>query len=348
MLFITGGDQMKTLSEVVKIVGMSRRVIQEYEKAGLSKTPSETNKYGHLLYDDKTIERLRQIRFYRDMGYDKKRMKAFFENNKDFDSREAIMSRIELMEREKERLEALIGEARGLTELGLSPSAMHSSLPKAEDLPYDTLSAIIDRVCIDNDDDGFVNVFTEEDGDKLLEIAEKAAKCLESGLPCESSEMQSCVRELHRTLSKALLGSVFTLSWVSLCLCPDTELSAEIDDALGNGYSAYLFSAIRHYCKNEPDTPTDRSLKTTLKAIEAYRKKSYAPDSEEVTNEVGKLYDIFNTINVIPRDKRPKLFHNFGRLMGDKKFSEKFDSDDDRKTAEFFSKAVCGYCERIL
>ena len=182
---------MKTLSEVVKIVGMSRRVIQEYEKAGLSETPSVTNKYGHLLYDDKTIERLRQIRFYRDMGYDKKQMKAFFENNSDFDSREAIMSRIELMEREKERLEALIGEARGMTELGLSPSAVHSALPGGEELPYDLVSAITNRVCTDSEQVSFVNVFTEEDASKLLNIAEKAAKCLESGLPCESSEMQS-------------------------------------------------------------------------------------------------------------------------------------------------------------
>ena len=30
----------KTLSEVVEIVGMSRRVIQEYEEAGLSKKPT--------------------------------------------------------------------------------------------------------------------------------------------------------------------------------------------------------------------------------------------------------------------------------------------------------------------
>lgn len=91
---------MKTFSEVVKLVGMSRRVIREYEKAGLSETPSETNKYGHLLYDGKTIERLRQIRFYRDMDYDKKQMRVFFED-KNFDSRKEILSRPELMEQEK-------------------------------------------------------------------------------------------------------------------------------------------------------------------------------------------------------------------------------------------------------
>ena len=42
---------MKTLHEVTQIVGMTRRVIQEYEKAGLATAPTATNKYGHLLYE---------------------------------------------------------------------------------------------------------------------------------------------------------------------------------------------------------------------------------------------------------------------------------------------------------
>ena len=40
---------MKTLNEVIDIVGLKRRAIQEYEKAGLAKKPTHSNKYGHLL-----------------------------------------------------------------------------------------------------------------------------------------------------------------------------------------------------------------------------------------------------------------------------------------------------------
>ena len=46
---------MKTLNEVVDLVDVTRRVIQEYEKAGLAKTPTTTNKYGHLQYDESAI-----------------------------------------------------------------------------------------------------------------------------------------------------------------------------------------------------------------------------------------------------------------------------------------------------
>lgn len=65
---------MKTLNEVVDLVDMTRRVIQEYEKAGLAKTPTTTNKYGHLQYDESAIERLWQIRFYRELGYNKEQI----------------------------------------------------------------------------------------------------------------------------------------------------------------------------------------------------------------------------------------------------------------------------------
>lgn len=47
---------MKTLNEVVDLVDMTRRVIQEYEKAELAKAPTTTNKYGHLQYDESSIE----------------------------------------------------------------------------------------------------------------------------------------------------------------------------------------------------------------------------------------------------------------------------------------------------
>lgn len=39
-----GSEMMKSLSEVVKLVGISRRVIQEYEDAGLAERPTITNK----------------------------------------------------------------------------------------------------------------------------------------------------------------------------------------------------------------------------------------------------------------------------------------------------------------
>ena len=41
---------MKTLNEVVDIVGLKRRAIQEYEEAGLADKPTTKNKSGYLWF----------------------------------------------------------------------------------------------------------------------------------------------------------------------------------------------------------------------------------------------------------------------------------------------------------
>ena len=56
------------MKQVCEMTGASRRAVQGYEELGMV-SPSGRNKYGHLLYDEIALERIRQIRFYRDMGF---------------------------------------------------------------------------------------------------------------------------------------------------------------------------------------------------------------------------------------------------------------------------------------
>lgn len=57
-----------TLRELCEGLDISRRVIQGYEKAGLV-VPSDKTKRGYLLYDEKTKEKIKQIRFYQQLGF---------------------------------------------------------------------------------------------------------------------------------------------------------------------------------------------------------------------------------------------------------------------------------------
>ncbi len=57
-----------TLREICETLGVSRRALQGYEKAGLV-TASGRNKYGHLLYDNDAEMRIAQIKFYQQLGF---------------------------------------------------------------------------------------------------------------------------------------------------------------------------------------------------------------------------------------------------------------------------------------
>ena len=56
-------DNSKTLREVCEQLGITRRVVQGYEKAGLV-SASGRNKYGYLLYNAKVQKRISQIRLF--------------------------------------------------------------------------------------------------------------------------------------------------------------------------------------------------------------------------------------------------------------------------------------------
>ena len=57
-----------TLREICETLGVFRRALQGYEKAGLV-TASGRNKYGHLLYDKDAEMRIAQIKFYQQLGF---------------------------------------------------------------------------------------------------------------------------------------------------------------------------------------------------------------------------------------------------------------------------------------
>lgn len=70
---------MKTVNEVAKISGVSRRTIQYYDQIGLLK-PSHISKSGYRLYDDKALEILQQILIFKELAIPLKDIKRVLDN----------------------------------------------------------------------------------------------------------------------------------------------------------------------------------------------------------------------------------------------------------------------------
>lgn len=67
---VKGGSGMAemTLREACKILGVTRRAVQGYEKAKLV-SPTRKTVSGYLLYDESALERIRMIKLYQQMGF---------------------------------------------------------------------------------------------------------------------------------------------------------------------------------------------------------------------------------------------------------------------------------------
>ena len=98
------------LRQVCAELNISRRTIQGYEKEGLV-SPSGKNKYGHLLYGEAERERIRLVRFYQQVGFPLKEIKALMEAPVPI--RKAALERKEgELESECLRLQELIRQAK--------------------------------------------------------------------------------------------------------------------------------------------------------------------------------------------------------------------------------------------
>ena len=98
---------MRTVKEVSKITGISVRTLHYYDEIGLFK-PTLVSEAGYRLYDDKALEILQQILFFREFDMPLKEIKAVLKNP-DLDKNELLKSQQKRLILKKERLERIIG-----------------------------------------------------------------------------------------------------------------------------------------------------------------------------------------------------------------------------------------------
>ncbi len=106
---------IKCLKEVCEELKVSRRAIQGYEKAGLV-SPSDRNKYGHLLYDDKAQKRIETIKLYQQLGFSIKQITQIIDAPKHI-KKQVLGNQVIYLKGEKERIDALIKRAYELIEM---------------------------------------------------------------------------------------------------------------------------------------------------------------------------------------------------------------------------------------
>ena len=70
---------MRTVKEISNITGISVRTLHYYDEIGLFK-PTDKSDAGYRLYDDKALEQLQQILFFREFDIPLKEIKAVMEN----------------------------------------------------------------------------------------------------------------------------------------------------------------------------------------------------------------------------------------------------------------------------
>lgn len=97
---------MMTVKELSKLTGISARTLHYYDEIGLF-APTTKSEAGYRLYDDKALETLQQILFFREFDIPLKEIKAVMENPA-LDRNQILKMQKKMLTAKKEHLERLI------------------------------------------------------------------------------------------------------------------------------------------------------------------------------------------------------------------------------------------------
>ena len=97
---------MMTVKEISELTGISARTLHYYDEIGLF-YPTAKSEAGYRLYDDKALETLQQILFFREFDGPLKEIKKIMDNPA-LDRKQILKTQREMLVAKKERMERLI------------------------------------------------------------------------------------------------------------------------------------------------------------------------------------------------------------------------------------------------
>ena len=97
---------MRTVKEISDLTGISVRTLHYYDEIGLLK-PTEKSDAGYRLYDDKALETLQQILFFREFDISLQEIKAVLDNPA-LERNQILQVQRKMLVTKKERMERLI------------------------------------------------------------------------------------------------------------------------------------------------------------------------------------------------------------------------------------------------
>lgn len=248
---------MKKLSEVCKIVGVTRRTLQEYDKIKLLK-PTNKTETGYWLYDDMAIQKLILIRIFVEAGYKRKDIKSILESHT-LDIIEEFDYLIETLEERRKRIDGMINTIRTLK---ITAKLPESTLRVMENL--DMTRIYKNKSFSSYLEDSIVHSAGYKEADN--EEAElyipfwynlMAIGCL-LGTPEDAKQVQVNIAQAYKNMTEIMMpdedNSAEELTEVELVetfsegiqdMLSDPELQQMIDLQCGTGATEYIIRAVK-------------------------------------------------------------------------------------------------------
>ena len=242
---------MKTVHEMSQISGISVRTLHYYDSIGLL-IPSDVSESGYRLYDDKDLEKLHSILFFKELRFSLKEIKTFFDTP-GFDVSSALKDQIALLRLQRDHIDGLISLAEEMVNKG-GRIMDFSAFEKTELEKYAREA---------KERWGFTEAYAEFESKKRKQFADESANGLMMIFADFGKAMKDNVSEQNRIELVRKLKDYITehfyhctpelLGGLGEMYLEDGRFRKNIDDAGGEGTAVYVADSIELFMKASID-----------------------------------------------------------------------------------------------
>jgi DNA-binding transcriptional MerR regulator len=248
------------VKEVAGLVGVSVRTLHHYDQIGLLK-PESVSPAGYRLYTDRNLERLQQILFFKEIGFDLHEIKEVLDSP-GFDRRNALYTHRELLLEKKNRLEEIIRTVEKTIdamegEMVMDTKEMFSGFDMGEIEKHQAQYAEEAKQKYENSDAYQESMkktakYTKEDWAKIMadvnRIYQRIAALMDKG-PADP-EVQKAVGEWRRHITENFYNCTLEIFRGLGELYVEDRRFTENIDKVKPGLAAFLREAMCVYCDN--------------------------------------------------------------------------------------------------
>lgn len=248
------------VKEVADLVGVSVRTLHHYDQIGLL-NPESVSPAGYRLYTDRSLERLQQILFFKEIGFDLHEIKEILDSP-GFDRRSALHTHRELLQEKKKRLEEIIRTVEKTInamegENVMDKKEMFSGFDMSEIEKHQAQYAEETKQKYGNSDAYQESMkktakYSKEDWAKIMgdagRIYQRIAALMDKG-PADP-EVQNAVGEWRQHITNHYYNCTLEIFRGLGDLYVDDQRFTENIDKVKPGLAAFLREAMHVYCDN--------------------------------------------------------------------------------------------------
>ncbi len=341
----------KTTMDVCAELGVSRTTLKGWVYDILDRTQEQNDKTV-LEFTEDEIAKLWLIRFYKQQKYSNSQIKECL-NSPDFNMQSSLSAQINELVAQKEEIENLIKVANIMKDTGLPPASIRFGFDNTGKPKYEWLLTFLENVfknaiLISQENINIYKTITEEDVKLLNDNFKKLMRIAETKIGPEYSRAQAAAKEIHKVISKYITGSVVVLSWNLVSFAPGTDYAKNIDNKFGEGCAEYLYKVMHLYCKQNSNNDLDRLYSSAMKILESLELHHFKENSDEVQDEVNKLFRFVKKVNKRPNEECISILRKFGEIVKNDEMRNLFDNSPNKFYTWFIPRAIEIYCDNAI